>query len=72
MVFPLAADGGDGLEIRRVAANTLNKQPCIADKEWSSKKLVTGPKNPTDFLERLRKRKMVMRFGHGKLKVSIR
>jgi hypothetical protein len=30
------ADGGDGLQRRRVAANILNKQSRAADKEWSS------------------------------------
>jgi hypothetical protein len=29
------ADGGDGLEIWRIAANILNKQSRTADKEWS-------------------------------------
>jgi hypothetical protein len=29
-------DGGDGLQIRRVAANILNKQPRAADGGWSS------------------------------------
>jgi hypothetical protein len=31
------ADGGDGLQIWRVAANVLNKQLRIADKEWPSR-----------------------------------
>jgi hypothetical protein len=31
-----AADGGDGLQIRRVAASVLNKQSRITDKGWSS------------------------------------
>jgi hypothetical protein len=30
------ADGGDGLQIRTVAANKLNKQSRTADKGWSS------------------------------------
>jgi hypothetical protein len=30
------AGGGDGLQIRRVAANILNKQSWTADKSWSS------------------------------------
>jgi len=29
-------DGGDGLQLRRVANNTLNKQRRTADREWSS------------------------------------
>jgi hypothetical protein len=29
-------NGGDGLQIWRVAANILNKQSRIAGKEWSS------------------------------------
>jgi hypothetical protein len=32
MVRPRVADGEDGLQIRRVAANILNKQSRIADK----------------------------------------
>jgi hypothetical protein len=35
MVRPWVADGGDGLQMWRVAANILNKQPRIADKGWS-------------------------------------
>jgi hypothetical protein len=30
------ADGGDGLQIWKVAANILNKQSRTADKGWSS------------------------------------
>jgi hypothetical protein len=30
------ADGGDGLQIRSVAANILNKQSRTSDKGWSS------------------------------------
>jgi hypothetical protein len=30
------ADGGDGLQLSRVAANKLNKQPQTADKECAS------------------------------------
>jgi hypothetical protein len=30
------ADGGDDLQIRRVAVNILNKQSLTADKGWSS------------------------------------
>jgi hypothetical protein len=30
------ADGGDALQVWRVAANILNKQSRTADKEWSS------------------------------------
>jgi hypothetical protein len=33
---PQVADGGDGLQIWRVAANILNKQSRTADKGWSS------------------------------------
>jgi hypothetical protein len=32
----LVADGGEGLQIRRVAANILNKKSRIVDKVWSS------------------------------------
>jgi hypothetical protein len=35
MVRPHVADGGDGLQIWRVAAIILNKESRIADKGWS-------------------------------------
>jgi len=34
---PRVADGGDGLQIRRKAANKLNKQSRTANKGWSSR-----------------------------------
>jgi hypothetical protein len=36
MACPQAAEGGDALQVWRVAANMLNKQSRMADKEWSS------------------------------------
>jgi hypothetical protein len=36
MARPQVADGGDGLQIWRVAANILNKQSRTAEKGWSS------------------------------------
>jgi len=36
MARPQVADGGEGLQTWRVAANTLNKQSRTADKGWSS------------------------------------
>jgi len=36
MARPQVVDGGDGLQIWRVAVNILNKQPQITDKGWSS------------------------------------
>jgi len=36
MARPRFADGGDGLQIWKVAPNILNKQSGTADKEWSS------------------------------------
>jgi hypothetical protein len=36
MACPQVADGGAGLQIRRVAANILNKQSQTAGKGWSS------------------------------------
>jgi hypothetical protein len=35
MAHPRVADGGDGLQIWKVAVNTLNKQSRTADKGWS-------------------------------------
>jgi hypothetical protein len=37
MACPHAADGGDGIQIWRIAANILNKQSRTADKKWSSR-----------------------------------
>jgi len=36
VVHPWVADEGDGVQIRRVAPNTLNKESWKADKGWSS------------------------------------
>jgi hypothetical protein len=36
MAHPQVADGGEGLQIWRVAANILNKQSQTADKGWPS------------------------------------
>jgi hypothetical protein len=36
MARPQVADGGNGLQIWRVAANILNKQSRTAEKGWSS------------------------------------
>jgi hypothetical protein len=35
MARPQVADGGDGLQIWRAAANILNKQSPTSDKGWS-------------------------------------
>jgi len=65
----LVADGGDGLQIWKIAANILNKQPRIADKWWwlGGKLIVAHRKNPacsgmlhwvrTDSLKRPTRRK---------------
>jgi hypothetical protein len=36
MARPQVADGGNGLQIWRVAANILNNQSRTADKGWAS------------------------------------
>jgi hypothetical protein len=36
MARPQVADGGDDLQIWRVAVNILNQQSRTVDKEWSS------------------------------------
>jgi hypothetical protein len=47
MARPQVADGGDGLQIWRVAANILNKQSRTADGGWSSSLGVgRGANNP--------------------------
>jgi hypothetical protein len=40
MARPLVADGGDGLQLWRVAANILDKQSPTAENWWSSRLLV--------------------------------
>jgi hypothetical protein len=45
MARPQVVDGGDGLQIWRVAANVLNKQSRTADRGWSSS--LGGLKPPT-------------------------
>jgi len=48
MTHPQVADGGDGLQVWRVAANILNKQWQIANKGWSSSFGVgQGANNPS-------------------------
>jgi hypothetical protein len=47
MARPQVADGGEGLQVWRVAANILNKQFRTADKGWSSSLVVgQGAKTP--------------------------
>jgi hypothetical protein len=47
MARPQVADGEDGLQIWRVAANILNKQSRTADKGWPSSLVVgRGAKTP--------------------------
>jgi hypothetical protein len=36
MVRPQVGDGGDGLQVQKVAANIFNKQSRTADRGWSS------------------------------------
>jgi hypothetical protein len=36
MVWPQVADGGGGIQIRKVAANMMNKQSQTPDRKWSS------------------------------------
>jgi hypothetical protein len=48
MAPPQVVDGGDGLQIWRVAANILNKQSRTADRGWpSSLGFGQGDKHPT-------------------------
>jgi hypothetical protein len=42
MVHPQSADGGEDIQIVRVAANILNKQSTTANKQWSSSLEVKG------------------------------
>jgi hypothetical protein len=61
MARPQVADGGDGLQIWRVAANILNKQSRTADKGWSSSLGVgCGEKTP-----RLKKKFSLRNFTKG-------
>jgi hypothetical protein len=43
MARPQVADGGDALQVWRVAANIINKQLWTADKRWSSSLGLTTP-----------------------------
>jgi hypothetical protein len=45
MAHPQVADGGDALQIWRVATNILKKQSRTADKGWSSSLGVGGEAN---------------------------
>jgi len=48
IALPRVTDGGDGLQIRRIAVNILNKQSQTADKGLSSSLGVgRGAKNPS-------------------------
>jgi hypothetical protein len=48
MARPQVADGGDGLQVLRVAANILNKQSRTAEEMWSfSFGVGRGAKNST-------------------------
>jgi len=48
MECPQVEDGGEGLQIWRVAANIVNKQSQTADKGWSSSLEVwPGANNPS-------------------------
>jgi hypothetical protein len=48
MSCPQVADGADGLQILRVAANILNKQSQRANRGWPSSLVVgTGANNPS-------------------------
>jgi hypothetical protein len=48
MAGPRVADGRDDLQLWRLAANILNKQPRTNDKGWSSSLRVgRGPNNPS-------------------------
>jgi len=46
MAHSWVVDGGDSLQMWRVAANALNKQLQTADKGWSSHLGVTGQTTP--------------------------
>jgi hypothetical protein len=45
MACPRVVDGGNGLQLYRVAANTLNKQPLTADKGCPSSVVVGNGAN---------------------------
>jgi hypothetical protein len=50
MTRPEVADGGDALQIWRVAVKILNKQSRTTDKEWSSSFAVgRGPNNSSPY-----------------------
>jgi hypothetical protein len=45
MAHPQAVNGGDSLQIRRAAANIVNKQSQIASKRWSFGMALTTPRH---------------------------
>jgi hypothetical protein len=45
MARPHVADGGDGLQIWKVAANIINKQSRATDKGWASSLWIWGGAN---------------------------
>jgi hypothetical protein len=65
MACPQVADGGDGLQIWRVAANILNKQSRIGDKVWSSSFGVGRGANNSSPLKIRSLRKFTRSLGHG-------
>jgi hypothetical protein len=66
MARPRVADGRDGLQLWRLAANILNKQPRTNDKGWSSSLGVgRGANKPSPQKKSLRK--ATQSLGPGKI-----
>jgi hypothetical protein len=61
------ADGGDSLQIWRVAANILNKQSRTADKGWSSSLWVGCGANNSSPLKIILLRKFLRSLGPGRI-----
>jgi hypothetical protein len=67
MARPQVADGGDGLQIWRVAANILNKQSRTDDKGWSSSLGIGRGANNSSPLNISLLRKFIRSLGPGEI-----
>jgi hypothetical protein len=67
MARPQVADGGDALQVWRVAANILNKQSQTVDKGWSSSLGVGREANYSSPLKISLLRKTTRSLGPGQI-----
>jgi hypothetical protein len=65
IIAPQVEDGGDGLQIWRIAVNILNKQSRTADKGWSSRLGVGSGANNSSPYKIILLREFTRSFGYG-------